>query len=133
MIDIEKYRGLQYVDHGRDMSGVDCWGLIYLIYKNELGIEIPAWSAEYQTANKLPISEILSKKYCMDRWEKSLKPFVGAIGLFEIGGNFHVGVCLDKRGRNMLHIMKGTQSTIENIIGISWKNRFRGRWKYDAS
>jgi cell wall-associated NlpC family hydrolase len=32
-----------FKDGGRDWQGVDCWGLIYLIYKEKLGIELPTY------------------------------------------------------------------------------------------
>lgn len=40
----DKYINLPYREFGRDFDGVDCYGLITLIYNNELGIIIPDYT-----------------------------------------------------------------------------------------
>jgi cell wall-associated NlpC family hydrolase len=131
MIDIERYRNIPYKDHGRTFAGVDCWGLLYLVYKNEFGLQLPSWSAEYVDADDAPAAAMLEKDHCVRQWQRVSKPFIGAGGLFEVAGNLHVGVCIDVRGRQMLHVTKDTQVTVENIHSIIWRRRFRGWWRYE--
>lgn len=38
-----RYVGLPYVDGGRGPAAVDCWGLIVLVYREQLGIDLPAY------------------------------------------------------------------------------------------
>lgn len=122
---------IPYVSHGRSYDGCDCWGLVYLFYRDELGITLPSWSAEYEDADELPIGQITERADCFSGWELVAgKPSIGAVGLFEVSGNFHVGICADKFGRQMLHIMKNRNVTIENINSVAWKSRFRGWYRY---
>ena len=38
-----KYLGLPFKHHGRDESGIDCWGLPMLYYKEVLDVELQDW------------------------------------------------------------------------------------------
>ncbi len=36
-----KYLGIKYRLGGREVTGLDCWGLVRMVYRDELGIDIP--------------------------------------------------------------------------------------------
>jgi hypothetical protein len=131
-INTSKYVDLPYVSKGRDFKGVDCWGLIYLIFKIEFGILIPSWSAEYENANKVQLKKFKDNSVYFNGWVEIEKPEVNSVILFEMGKLFHVGLCLDKRGREMLHIMRGTKVTIEKLDSALWKYRQKWGYKYNA-
>lgn len=37
------YVGIPYVVNGRDRTGLDCWGLLILAFREQRGIELPDW------------------------------------------------------------------------------------------
>lgn len=74
----DKYINLKFKYKGRDFNGVDCYGLIYLILKNEKGIEL----LEYEYSKKWYLegkNYILDIKNDLKNWKKTeldkIKPF----------------------------------------------------------
>lgn len=44
---MRSYIGIPYKQLGRDRKGIDCFGLVVLIYKEKLGIELPDPDVDY--------------------------------------------------------------------------------------
>lgn len=44
---VDQYIGLPFKEHGRSRNGLDCYGLVYLVYKEVCGVELPTFSQEY--------------------------------------------------------------------------------------
>lgn len=40
---VQRYVGIPYRPCGRDHYGIDCYGLVCLVYREVLGIELPDW------------------------------------------------------------------------------------------
>lgn len=45
-IDIDHYIGIPYKLGGRTTAGIDCYGLVKLVYERERGIVLPDWSVD---------------------------------------------------------------------------------------
>ena len=46
------YVGVPFQSKGRNETGCDCWGLVCLIYRRELGIALPEYADLYRDANE---------------------------------------------------------------------------------
>ena len=91
---LEKYIGLKYKEKGRDFDGVDCYGLVRLIYKNEFQIDLPSFSSEYTQTDVERIQELIAQY--KEGWESIEKPEEGSIVLFRVlGSESHVGIVVN--------------------------------------
>lgn len=52
-IPLDHYIGIPFVDRGRTMYGADCYGLLELIYKENLNISIPEFSSSCRDAKRI--------------------------------------------------------------------------------
>lgn len=99
----KNYVHAQFLDGGRNMhDGVDCWGLICVIYKQELGITLPS----YEDVPALEIDKVattLAKDFISYPWQEvpmaEMKSFDLVIlgGLGRLRGQFkwfdsHIGI-----------------------------------------
>ena len=103
-LDFAEYVGLLFKDKGRDRAGLDCWGLLCLVYAEKAGIILPSYRDDYVTAQDYQALESLMQDSVGD-WreipETDARPLDGV--LMQRGGiECHVGVVV-KRGY-VLHI-----------------------------
>jgi cell wall-associated NlpC family hydrolase len=123
-----RYVGLPFKLNGRDRSGVDCYGLVCLIYKEQLSIELNPFKnifIDHTPETLLKVASIMKKD--RDNWIKgdSIQPF-DMIQLRTGRHAFHVGVAIDSK--TMIHIEYGIDCVIEKLTSPMWKNRVE--WIY---
>ena len=126
-MNFEKYVGIPYAEKGRDETGADCWGLVRLIYKNELSIDLPSFSAEYDTSDNERLEDLFAQY--KEGWEAVDSPSIGDVVIFKIFGHeSHIGFCI---GNNQfLHVREGRDSVIESLDNAKWSKRITGFFKY---
>lgn len=124
------YVGLPYKLHGRDRTGLDCWGLVRLVYKEQQLIELPSFASEYSASTPAIAAEAIAR--CNEGWEVSETPGEGDVVLFRITGSAaHVGVLINDS--EFLHAREGSDSCIEKLSSPKWKTRVEGIYKYTPS
>lgn len=129
MRSVADFVGIPYVAHGRSYNGADCWGILYLYYRDVLGTPVPAYSAEMDAAefNHRGIAPVVSaerEKY----WHPIDTPQPGDGILMRAGGHdSHVGIFLGQ-GR-MLHSEGPHPSVIDRIGDMRWRNRISGYYR----
>jgi cell wall-associated NlpC family hydrolase len=118
---------------GRDRNGCDCWGLVCLVYREKLGIELPEYKGvfEAQTIAQLKnVARVMERE--KESWVRVEKPHEFDVVMIRSGAYaWHVGIVIDRR--RMLHVMSGINSTVEEYTGMDWKNRIEEFRRYVAS
>ena len=116
------YVGIPFANHGRELEGVDCWGLVTIVYRRELQIVLPDYHERYRDGEHVRgIAKAFQDHTGDDFAEVSLldaEPTDCVV--VEIRGlPIHVGVYvgdIDGR-RSMLHTMEARgHSMIEPIF-----------------
>lgn len=124
------YLGLPWSAGGRHEAGagLDCWGLLRMVYEMELGIKLPSFVGHNPCSGKT-VAAVMADN--MDRWKPVDKPqpFDGVLlrkGQFAC----HVGVMVDRW--RFLHVDEDIESCVERIDSPLWRRRALGNYRYIA-
>ncbi|NCU26489.1 hypothetical protein EOM86_07175 [Candidatus Nomurabacteria bacterium] len=111
MADFNRYIGVNYEYHGRDIQkGVDCFGLVKAVLENEFGRNFPDWREGDEDLNG---------------FKKIDEPKIGCIALFKFAGvPAHIGIYIGE-GR-VLHVAPNETSVTERIDSRRLKDRLQG-------
>ena len=129
---LNAFVGLPYKDRGRDYSGVDCWGLLWIVYRDALGVELPAYLDAYRPIDdreREDIAQTIVGNYSGWRQIASPEPFDAV--LLRVGGiACHIGVTAGDGA--MLHIMRGHSAVIESYRANKWVKRVHEYYRYKS-
>jgi len=125
------YIGIPYKIRGRDADGLDCWGLICLIYRQKYKISLQQYNGDYENNNTPKDVRVLTRLYeretknSIDGWipvERG-KEQEGDVILIPLVGNYtHVAICIGNG--KMMHISNSINVTIEEYLSLKWKPRY---------
>lgn len=133
-VDLASYVGVPFLDKGRSIEGADCWGLVRIVYRELLGLELPSFTEDYASRFELEeISRVMREE--ASRWE-SIPP--GREALLDVAGFWvwkpgkmtHVGIVAG--GGRMLHLPAPfrdgsyTTSAVESYRHRVWRGRLMG-------
>lgn len=126
------YLGLPQADHGRGRDGVDCWGLVHLVFAQELGIALPSYAGGYADTGELAeIAALVEAGRSAGPWRPVDRPRAYDVHLFRIGRwRAHVGLAVD--ARRMLHIHGRAASCIVPLTHPLWASRHEGTYRHEA-
>ena len=132
MNNLDAFVGLPYKDKGRDYDGTDCWGLLYLVYRDVLGIHLPTYTGDYQTATDYKeIARIIDGgKLLWRKIDAPEKPKMFDGVLLRYGRHqSHVGIFL--RHSSFLHVQEHGHSVVSNLKSPEWRDRVVGFYKFE--
>lgn len=122
--------GIPHADLGRDRGGADCWGLVRIVYREALGIDLPSLDDRY--AGYSDLRGIAALMVEQERaWIKvsCVQPY--DVLRFRTGSHdTHVAVAVDRR--LMLHSHARSHSVIVSRQQPEWRNRLTGVFRHEA-
>lgn len=128
----DRYVGIPFKVGGRDRAGIDCWGLLRLVYAEQRGIDLPSWGDSYDAATDRPaLFGLIDAR--MAAWKPLIdqpKAFDGVL-LSLSGLPTHIGVMVDRV--HFLHAREGHDSAVERVDSAAWRLRVAGFYRYMAS
>lgn len=131
---VSEYVGIPFLSLGRDRAGVDCWGLVRLVYREQLGCEIPSYSESYASAyDRDEVEALIRNRVAATPWapiaEESAQ--LGDLILFRCAArDSHIGIVVAPDEKKFLHAQDGADSSCPRYDSIQWRNRVTGFYRY---
>ena len=127
----DRYVGIPFVDGGRDAKGLDCWGLVRLVYLDRLGAVLDNY-AEIPARNLIEASRAFEAGAAhAETWWPVEKPITYDVvvmrvpRLRRIG---HVGIMIDHT--RLLHVEQHSHTVVVPIDHYSVAGRIAGFRRY---
>lgn len=128
----DAYIDLPFRRDGRDRRGVDCWGLVRLVYAERLGLILPDHLGIFTATDAPTLRRIaVAMEREAARWTLVEEPVEYDVVLMSrvVGGiPVHVGLCVG--GGGLLHICEGANSTCEPLARSLWTPRILGFYRH---
>ena len=124
------YVGIPYDRRGASHAGVNCWTLVGLVYREQLGIILPSYLEDYvPMAEDAEISRLVGIERRKPVWREVASAEAFDIALFRRGrADAHVG--LIAAPGLMLHVTGDEQSKLESYDTALWSHRLSGFYRH---
>jgi len=123
------YVGTPYVPKGLELeSGVDCWGLVYVVLRREFGLAVPDYKDLYaQEAANTSVSDLVRGPSWVEVPLAERQP--GDVLWFRsLRGVAHVGVVVSRDF--FLHCNIGTAAVVARVDLPFWAARLLGVYRF---
>lgn len=111
---VDAYVGLPWQPRGRDRSGVDCWGLVRLVYAERLGIVLPSYDT-VGPAEPLAVARTVRRESAGMEWQEIAVPAARTFD-FAVMRAGHIGLVAPRR--MILHIPEGASSALQPMAAL---------------
>jgi cell wall-associated NlpC family hydrolase len=127
-----RYVGLPFQDGGRTRDGLDCYGMVVLVYREEFNLELPTYQGAYRSAQEREeVAALLASQIPADAWRPVTgAPRVGDAVVFRVLSQpWHVGVMVS--ATEFLHVEQGARfACIERLDAWRWARRRHGIYRH---
>lgn len=130
---LNDYIGIPYRENGRDRDGCDCWGLLALIYAEQLGTPLPEYTGKrWEHGDKADQVGPGAAAYAsMFELIPAGSERLGDGVLIRMRGHpLHVGMVVEPGW--MIHAHEGADACLEQYRRPEWEKRVLGFYRYLA-
>lgn len=111
-----------FKEKGRSYDGWDCWGLIYVAYRDLYNIDLPTLTGDYQSTRRREELQNLISMRKDEVWELHDPYEPGDVVLMKMmGRTCHIGFML--KNWHMLHVQDKIETVIEPINCPPWRDK----------
>ena len=125
-----RFIGLPWADFGRTREGCDCYGLVHVVYREELGITLPDYLGYGSPDEVGEIAALIEGAQASPLWLPREGPALAFdVAVFRQGRlATHVGIVV--RHGLMLHMVDGDAAKLEDYRAGRWASRLTGHWRH---
>jgi cell wall-associated NlpC family hydrolase len=129
-MDVRSYIGLPFVDRGRDHTGVDCWGLVALVLREQCGIEVPSYVGDYASSQEgAEVAALIARESLGWQAVPLHEAQAGDVLVLRVHGRpWHCGLVVD-RGQ-FLHADRRAGVVIERWDALLWARRVESAYRH---
>ena len=128
---MDEYIGIPFKAGGRDRDGLDCWGLVRLVYRERLGVDLPAYDGVFSDTDPETMRQVGSLMAEQSRqWQQVQQMQPMDVLLIRVNGGVPSHVALYLGDDWMLHIMEGMDVTQESVRSLRWAKRITGAYRH---
>lgn len=133
-MDLNQFVGIPWKEHSASHDGCDCWGLLYLVYKEKFGIVLPLFHDRYDTLeDRVAVRKLMQDEKDLQADWREIYPGEETSGdgvLMTLGARpTHVGI-VQVPGK-LLHIDFGmANSVIESYTAPKLSKRIAGFYRH---
>jgi cell wall-associated NlpC family hydrolase len=124
------YVGKPFRDGGRGPDAYDCWGLVRAVYRDVLGIDLPAYG-EISAADLLRVRREIAAGSVSEPWHPVPVPRALDVCVMRLPtgrGHGHVGVMVD--AGTVLHAEGRCGVAMEPVSAATIRGRVMGYWRH---
>lgn len=125
-----KYVGLPFAEFGATRDGINCWGLVVLVYADELGIVLPTYRESYVSLEeRAVIAALVDGERADPAWRAVASARAFDVVTFRRGlDGRHIGVVVSPG--LMLHVTADDCAKLEHYTTGQWSHRLTGTYRH---
>lgn len=126
-----RYLGIPYVARGFDRKGCHCFGLVHLVYREMLGIQLPEHEG-IEPGDRLAIARAFKASRSRAPWNEAEGPRRDFDLVLMLQGSvpMHVGIACGPR--RILHVEEGVATVCVDANHPFYRSRIVAAYRHDA-